>query len=374
MKVRAAVLREMGKSKPYAESKPVVIETIELAPPGAGEMLVKILAAGICHSDLSVVDGSRPRVMPMVLGHEACGEVVECGRDVNDFKPGDRVVFSFVPVCGLCPQCAQGRAALCESGAKTNVAGTLLTGARRVSAAGADLNHHLGVSGFAEYAVVSPRSAVKIDSDLPAEIGALFGCAVLTGVGSVVNTAQMSPGQSAAVFGLGGVGLSVLLGAKASGAHPIVAVDVIPEKLALAKQLGATHVINAKDGDPVQAVKDLTGGGADYVFETAGYGQTMLQAYSATKRGGTTVTMSLPDPKVQLNLPAVSLVVEERSLKGSYMGSSVPSRDVPRFIAMYRAGALPVDKLLTHRLKLDEINEGFDRLARGEAVRQVIVF
>lgn len=374
MKVRAAVLREMGKPKPYSDSKPVVIETIELAPPGAGEMLVKILAAGICHSDLSVVDGSRPRVMPMVLGHEACGEVIECGRDVSDFQPGDRVVFSFVPVCGLCPQCAQGRAALCETGAKSNVAGTLLTGTRRVSAAGSDLNHHLGVSGFAEFAVVSPRSAVKIDTDLPAEIGALFGCAVLTGVGSVVNTAKMSPGQGATVFGLGGVGLSVLLGAKASGAYPLIAVDVVPEKLALAKQLGATHVVNAKDTDPVQAVKDFSGGGTDFVFETAGYGQTMLQAYQATRRGGTTVTMSLPDPKVQLNLPAVSLVVEERSLKGSYMGSAVPSRDVPRYIALYKSGALPVDKLLTHRLKLDQINEGFDRLARGEAVRQVIVF
>lgn len=374
MKIRAAVLREMGKPKPYADSKPVVIEEIELAPPGADEMLVRILAAGVCHSDLSVVDGSRPRVMPMVLGHEACGEVAECGAGVKDFKPGDRVVFSFVPVCGLCPQCAQGRAALCETGAKSNVAGTLLSGARRVSAAGSALNHHLGVSGFAEYAVVSPRSAVRIDADLPAEIGALFGCAVLTGVGSVVNTARVSPGQSVTVFGLGGVGLSVLLGARASGAHPIIAVDVVAEKLELAKQLGATHVVNAHDHDPVVAVKELSGGGTDFVFETAGHGQTMLQAYNATRRGGTTVTMSLPDPKVQLNLPAVSLVVEERSLKGSYMGSAVPSRDIPRFIAMYRAGSLPVDRLLTHRLKLDEINQGFDRLARGEAVRQVICF
>ncbi|HVT36329.1 MAG TPA: zinc-dependent alcohol dehydrogenase family protein [Nevskiaceae bacterium] len=374
MKIRAAVLRSMGHARPYVDSKPVTIEQIELAAPGPGEMLVKMLAAGICHSDLSVVDGSRPRVMPMVLGHEACGEVVECGGGVADFAPGDRVVFSFVPVCGHCPQCAQGRAALCEPGAKSNVAGTLLTGARRVRDASVELNHHLGVSGFAEYAVVSPRSAVKIDRDLAPEIAALFGCAVLTGVGAAVNTARIQPGQSVAVIGLGGVGLAALLGARACGAQPIVAVDVVQSKLELARALGATHVIDARAGDVAAMVKDVTGGGADVVLETAGGAQTLAQAYAATRRGGTTVTMSLPDPKVPLQIPAVSLVVEERTLKGSYMGSAVPSRDVPRYIALYRAGRLPVEQLLTHTMKLDELNLGFDRLARGEAVRQVILF
>ena len=374
MKVRGAVLRKMGLPAPYAQSRPLQIEELELAPPGPGELLVRVRAAGLCHSDLSVIDGSRPRVMPMVLGHEAVGEVVETGADTPGYAKGDNVVFSFVPVCGHCNPCAAGRAALCEPGAKANVAGTLLSGERRWQAHdGAALNHHLGVSGFAEYTVVSARSAVKIDRDLPPEIAALFGCAVMTGVGAVVNTARVAPGESVAVFGLGGVGLSVLLGAKLAGANPIVAVDVLPQKLELAKSLGATHVVLAND-KTVDAVREATGGGACYVFESVGSEQVLAQAYAATRRGGSTITLGLPHPDKKFTVSAVSLVAEERTVKGSYMGSAVPSRDIPRFIALYRAGQLPVDRLLTHRLTLDDINPAFDRLARGEAVRQVVMF
>lgn len=374
MKTQGAVLRRMGLPAPYAASRPLSIETVELAPPGPGEVLVRVRAAGLCHSDLSVIDGSRPRVMPMLLGHEACGDVVEAGPGVAELKPGDQVVFSFVPVCGCCPPCAEGRSALCEPGAKANVAGTLLSGARRLgSADGAALNHHLGVSGFAAHAVVSARSAVKIDPPLPPEIGALFGCAVMTGVGMVVNTAGVAPGQSAAVFGLGGVGLSAVLGAVAAGAWPIVAVDVLPAKLDLALELGASHVVLA-GGDTVEQVRAATGGGAQFAFETVGSEQVLAQAYAATRRGGTTVTAGLPHPDRKFTVPAVSLVAEERTVKGSYMGSAVPSRDIPRFVALYRAGRLPVDKLLSHRLKLEEINEAFDRLHKGEAVRQVVLF
>lgn len=379
MKVRAAVLREMGRSAPFAESRPLAIETVELDPPGTGELLVKVRAAGLCHSDLSVIDGSRPRVMPMVLGHEAAGEVLAVGADVHDFAVGDQVVFAFVPACGHCAYCAEGRAALCEPGARANTAGTLLSGARRWHGDTPELHHHLGVSAFAEATVVSARSAVRIDPDrdgkpLDWTIAALFGCAVLTGVGAVVNTARVAPGDSVAIFGLGGVGLAALLGAAAAGADPIVAVDILPAKLELARRLGATHTVLASDADAIAQIRDATRGGAQYCIETAGAAPALATAYAATRRGGTTITAGLPHPDKLFSVPAVSLVAEERTVKGSYMGSAVPMRDLPRYVSLYRAGKLPVDKLLTHTLKLDEINLAFDRLARGEAVRQVVVF
>ena len=373
MQIRAAVLREMGRPAPYAESRPLSIEMVTLAAPGAGELLVRITAAGLCHSDLSVIEGNRPRPMPMVLGHEATGVVQALGPAVHDFAVGDHVVFSFVPSCGHCAPCAEGRAALCEPGAKANGAGTLLHGAMRITLGNDHPHHHLGVSGFAEAAVVSARSAVKIDRELKPEIAALFGCAVMTGMGAAVNTAGVRPGQSVAVFGLGGVGLSAVLGAVAAGAYPIVAIDRVPEKLALAQTLGASHTVLA-DEHAVDAVRAATQGGAQVTIETVGHEAVLVQAYQATRRGGITVTAGLPHPSKQFSIPAVSLVAEERTVKGSYMGSAVPQRDIPRYIALHRAGRLPVEKLLTHTLKLDEINAGFDRIARVEAVRQVVLF
>nr|WP_281172774.1 zinc-dependent alcohol dehydrogenase family protein [Nevskia soli] len=337
--------------------------------------MIRIRAAGLCHSDLSVIDGSRPRIMPMVMGHEGAGEVVECGPDVVGLRPGDLVVLSFVPSCGHCGPCASGRPALCEPGAGSNTAGTLLTGSRRWHLNdGSSANHHLGVSAFAEMAVVSARSAIKVDSSLRPEIAALFGCAVLTGVGAAVNTAQIRPGESAAVFGLGGVGLAAVLGAKAAGANPLIAVDVLQSKLDAALELGATSAINARDHDVVAAIRDMTGGGVHHAIETVGSEAVLAQAYSVTCRGGTTVTAGLPHPHRMFSVPAVSLVAEERTVKGSYMGSAVPSRDIPRYIDLYRAGLLPVDRLLTHRLRLDDINEAFDRLSKGAAIRQIVEF
>ena len=369
MRVRAAVLTAMGAPAPYAESRPLEIRELELAAPGPGELLVRVRAAGLCHSDLSVIDGSRPRVMPMALGHEAAGEVLEAGAGVTAFAPGDHVVLAFVPVCGQCVPCRSGRGALCEPGAAANAAGTLLSGERRW---GEGVNHHLGVSAFAEQIVVSEKSAVKVDDDLPFELAALFGCAVLTGVGAVVNCARVEIGDSVAVFGLGGVGLAALLGAVAAGATNVVAVDRVPEKLALARELGATTVVDASADTPVAAVREATGGGAHHAIETVGSEIVLAQAYAATRRGGTTVTVGLPHPERMLSIPAVSLVAEERTLKGSYLGSCVPDRDLPRFIALHRAGRLPVERLLSHHISLEEINEGFDRLAAGHAVRQVI--
>ncbi|MDZ7266679.1 MAG: zinc-dependent alcohol dehydrogenase family protein [candidate division KSB1 bacterium] len=373
MRTKAAVLYEMQKPAPYAVSQPLVIEEIELEGPGSGEVLVEIVGAGLCHSDLSVIDGSRPRVMPMVMGHEASGIVREVGSGVHDLKPDDHVVFAFVPVCGHCLPCATGRPALCENGAKANVSGTLLSGSRRFkNTAGQELNHHLGVSAFSQYTVAAQESLVKIDPTLPLEKTALFGCAVMTGVGAVVNTAKVEPGTSVAVFGLGGVGLSVVMGARAAGAWPIAAVDILENKLKLARHVGASYTVNASTSDAAQAVKDLTNGGAHYVFEAVGNERVLTQAYAATRRGGKTITIGLPHPSKQFTISAVSLVAEERTVMGSYMGSAVPKRDIPRFISLYQAGVLPVDLLHSKTIQLEEINAAFDALARGEAVRQVI--
>jgi len=364
----------MGLPQPYAESRPLVIEALQLAPPGPGEVLVRIKAAGLCHSDLSVIAGNRPRPTPMALGHEAAGIVETCGAGIDDLRPGDHVVMVFVPSCGHCPPCSEGRPALCEPGAAANGAGTLLSGERRLSRPdGAVVHHHMGVSAFAEHAVVSRRSLVKIDPSLPLEEAALFGCAVLTGVGAVVNTARVQAGTSVAVIGLGGVGLNALLAAAAVGARRIVAVDVIPEKLDLARRLGATDVFDASDPDCAAQIRAATGGGVDYAFEMAGSVKAMDLAYRATRRGGETVSAGLSHPDDQFALQHVSLVAEERTVKGSYIGSCVPQRDVPRYIALYQQGKLPVDKLMSERVGLDDLNAAFDRLATGHTVRQVLV-
>lgn len=375
MKTQAAVLYEMGRPRPYAESSPVEIREVELAEPGKGEVLVEVAAAGLCHSDLSVIDGSRPRVMPMVLGHEASGVVREVGPGVLDLAPGHHVVFSFVPICGSCDFCMNGRSALCEPGAKANAAGTLISGERRFSDGRSPvMNHHLGVSGFSNFTVAAQESLVRIDKSLPLTTAALFGCAILTGVGAVLNTAKVEPERSAVVFGLGGIGLSAVMGANYAGAYPIIAVDMFDDKLQLAREVGATHTVNASDTDVEEAIKEITGGGADYVFESVGSEKVLIQSYAVTRRGGITVTVGLPHPEKMFSIPAFSLAAEERTVKGSYMGSSVPNRDIPRYIKMYRDGFLPVDKLHTHTMSLDEINLGFDRLAEGRAVRQIVTF
>jgi alcohol dehydrogenase len=375
MKTEAAVLYEMGRPRPYRDSRPLVIETVELEGPGPGEVLVEIVAAGLCHSDLSVIDGSRPRVMPMVLGHEAAGIVREVGEGVYGVAPGDRVICSFVPMCGRCIFCASGRAALCERGNHANRQGTLLSGAVRFrNAQGQKLHHHLGVSAFSRYTVVAQESLIRIDPDIPLEKAALFGCAVITGVGAVVHTARVSPGSSVAIFGLGGVGLSAVMGAQLVGAYPIIAVDILPAKLELARHLGATHTINAAEADPVQAIHEHTRGGVDYALEAVGSERVLRQAYEATRQGGTTVAVGLPHPERLLQIPAVGIVAGERTIKGSYMGSASPRRDLPWLLGLYRAGKLPVELLVSRKVHLEQLNEAFDALASGEVVRQVLVF
>ncbi len=373
MKTRAAIITEMEKPRPYATSRPLLVEELELDPPGHGEVLVKIKAAGLCHSDLSTINGDRPRQMPMVLGHEAAGEIIEIGQGVRDLRVSDHVILVFVPSCGHCMPCAEGRPALCEPGFRSNGAGTLMSGATRLKRDGKPVFHHVGVSAFADYAVVAQESAVKIDRTLAFEEAALFGCAVITGAGAVINTAKVPAGTTTAIVGLGGVGLVSMLAAKLSGARTIIAIDMLDEKLKLAKQLGATHVVNARDPKCIEHVKDLTQGGVDFAFEMASSVKALELAYKITRRGGTTVTASLPHPTHTMALPGTNLVAEERTIKGSYVGSCVPMRDIPRFIALYQQGQLPVDRLMSERIGFDQLNAGFDKLADGGTVRQILV-
>lgn len=384
MLTRAAVLYDTGKPRPYTDSQPLVIEEVELDGPGEGEVLVEIAGVGLCHSDLSTINGAIPRPVPrhlglpgpipVIMGHEASGIVREVGPGVSDLAPDDHVVFSFVPMCGHCKYCTIGRPVLCVNGGKVNLAGTLLRNTIRFHKNGSPVLHYLGAAAFSQYTVAAQESLVKIDKDVPLDKAALFGCAILTGIGAVVNTAQVRPGESVVVFGLGGVGLSAIMGAKLAGAYPVIAVDTQPAKFELAQRLGADHTINALEGDPVKTIKALTGGGTDYAFEAVGNAKVLAQAYEVTQRGGTTVGIGMAPPTQQLSIQASNLTYMEKSLLGSFMGSAVPRRDIPRYLNLYMNGKLPVDELVSQYLPFDDINAGFDRLADGATVRQIIKF
>jgi alcohol dehydrogenase len=370
MRITAAVLDRIGVAAPFADSRPLRLAELELDDPRPGELLVRIDAAGLCHSDLSVINGDRVRPTPMALGHEAAATVVRAGDPDSAFATGDRVVLAFLPACGRCADCGSGHGYLCAPGAAANGAGRLLRGGSRLHEAGREVMHHLGVSAFATHAVIDERSAVKIPGDVPPEIAALFGCAVLTGVGAVLNTAALRAGESVAVYGLGGVGLAAVMGAVAGGAQPVIAVDPVAAKRALALELGAAFAF-----DPSQAhdgVLEATGGGAQVVIETVGSAAVLAAGYRATRRGGRTVTVGLPNPADMLSISAVSLVGDAKTLIGSYMGSSIPARDIPAYVALWRAGRLPVDRLLTSVSPLADINTLFDRLAAGAVIRQIV--
>jgi alcohol dehydrogenase len=371
MKTRSIVLSTLGASAPYATSRPLELRILALDEPGPGELLIRVKAAGVCHSDLSVVNGSRPRPVPMALGHEAAGIVEAVGAGVTDVTVGDHVVLVFVPSCGSCHECVAGTPALCRAGAASNTAGELLRGGRRLHDGGEAVHHHLGVSAFSELAVVDRSSAVVIDRDIPFEVAALFGCALLTGVGAVLNTARVSPGKSVAVFGLGGVGLAALLGAVVAGAAAIVVVDPVPAKRELALELGATHALDPADA--VAAIRAISPAGVQYAFEAVGSEVVLEDAYEVTSRGGTTVAVGLPHPSRQVTLNATRIVAEGRTLMGSYMGSARPQADIPLLIGLWRAGRLPVERLRGATFPLSLVPEAFDTLAAGEALRQVII-
>ena len=371
--ITAAVLDRCGDNpRPYGQSAPLALRELTLDPPRPGELLVRIDAAGLCHSDLSVVNGDRPRPMPMAIGHEATG-IVEALGDPQEtgFAIGDRVILAFLPACGECVRCRSGEAYMCAVGASANGEGRMLAGGCRLHDGEHDVMHHLGVSAFATHAVVDRRSAVKVDADIRPEIAALFGCAVLTGVGAVMNSAQVRPGESAVVYGLGGVGLAALLGLRASGATPILAIDPFADKRAIAEELGAVAV--PPEEAEAAIARLFPDGGADVVVETVGKAAVLRAAFKAARRGGRIVTVGLPNPAELLDLPAVAFVAEGKTLIGSYMGSAIPARDIPRYVALWKAGLLPVEKLLTSVHRLDEINTLLDALADGRTIRQIVV-
>ncbi|MDO4919705.1 alcohol dehydrogenase catalytic domain-containing protein [Kocuria sp.] len=367
MKITAAVLDEIGLPRPYAESRPLSVQELELSEPGPGELLIRIRAAGVCHSDLSVVDGSRPRPLPMALGHEASGIVERVGEGVTDVGPGDQVTTVFLPRCGECANCATDGRLPCTPGTETNDAGLLPGSALRLHRGEEEVHHHLGVSGFASHAVVSRQSVVPVGADVPPEIAAVVGCAVLTGGGAVLNAGRPGDGDTVVVVGLGGVGMAALLTALSLQKGPVIGVDANPEKLARATGLGATAVYS-----PAELVEQ--GVRAAVVVEAAGHPRAFETAVAATAPGGTTVTVGLPSPDARSTIAPLGLTAQARTIVGSYLGSAVPSRDIPVYLDLWRQGRLPIEELISERVSLSRINESMDRLADGLAVRQVIRF
>ncbi len=366
MKTQAAVLWQPGE--------PVKIFEIDLAPPKAGEVLVGIAACGVCASDLHVVDGELPEPMPLVLGHEAAGVVVETGPGVESVAPGDHVVLALVPSCGECAECRRGRPNFCELGARMAAEGTLADGTSRLSLNGTQLHHFNSISSFAAHAVVPESAAVKIRDDVPLEAAALIGCAVLTGFGAVANTAGVEEGAAVAIWGCGGVGANVVQGARLAGASRIVAVDTRAEKLELARSLGATDTVLAEEGvDVVASVKELTRGGPDYAFEAIGSERAIQQAWQSARAGGTVVVVGMMPRGSTLTIDPWQFI-SEKTLKGSFLGSARIQEDVARLVDLYASGELELDRLVSRKLRLAELPDAFDRLRAGDAVRQVVVF
>lgn len=364
MKIRGAVLEEIGREAPYAQSKPITVSELELDPPGPREVLVRIEAAGICHSDLSVVSGARPRPVPMLLGHESAGTVVEVGEGVS-LTPGQRVVMAFLPRCGECAGCLTDGRLPCEPGTKANTAGTLLSGAVRLHRDGSPVLHHLGVSGFATYAVVDERSVVAVPHEVPPHIAAVLGCAVLTGGGAVMNAGDPAEGEDVIVVGLGGVGMAAVITAVGLGRGRVIGVDAVADKLDRARELGVDEVYT-----PDEAI--AKGVKAPVVIEAAGHPRAFETAFALTAPGGRTVTVGLPHPEAKSSLSPAVITGEARTLIGSYLGSAVPARDIPAYAQMWLDGDLPVEALISSHITLDQINEGMDELAAGRAMRQII--
>jgi S-(hydroxymethyl)glutathione dehydrogenase / alcohol dehydrogenase len=366
MKTQAAVLWEPGR--------PVEILEVDLAPPKEGEVLVRIGACGVCHSDLHVVEGHLPEPLPLVLGHEGAGVVEEVGPGVESLAAGDHVVLALVPSCGECDECRRGRPNFCSLGARMAAEGTLADGTSRLSLNGTTLHHFNSISSFAGHAVVPESAAVRIRPDVALDAAALVGCSVLTGYGAVVNTAGVEEGATVAVWGCGGVGANVVQGARLAGAARIVAVDTRPEKLELARELGATDVVRAgAPEDAVAAVRDLTGGGPDYAFEAIGSERAIQEAWQATRPGGTVVVVGIMPRGSSLTIDPWQFM-SEKTLKGTFLGSARIQEDVPRLVDLYHSGELELDRLVSRTLSLAELPDAFDRLRAGDVVRQVVVF
>ena len=356
---RAAVLHGFGA--------PLAIEQIEVDRPRAGEVAVRLVASGVCHSDLHTIDGVFPWPLPAILGHEGAGIVETVGRGVSNVVPGDHVVLTWLPYCGRCRMCERGRPNLCEDQGWSD-SGTMMDGTLRFRGASGGL-HHFTTSSFAERTVVAAQTCIRVDPSLDLVALSLFGCAVMTGVGAVLNTAELKPGETACVVGCGGVGLNVVQGARIAGAGSIVAIDRSPAKRALALELGATSAIDPSDGEPSEAFPT----GFDHVFEAIGRPATIELATRLVGRGGQLVLIGMAALDATASYAPLELTLGERAIRGSWYGGTVPERDVPLLLDLYRDGHLRLDPIV-RRIALDEINEAFDAIRTGDAVRSVIVY
>ncbi len=353
----------------------VIRDDISVQAPGPGEVRIQLGASGVCHSDVSVANGTIPLPTPIVLGHEGAGTVTEVGADVASVAVGDHVVLSFVPNCQQCYYCLRGQGYLCEKAAM-QAAGGMLDGTTRLADADGPLHQMACLGTFSEETIVPEISVVKIDPEIPLKIAALIGCGVLTGVGAALNTADIRPGDSVVVIGCGGVGLNVIQGAKIAGAERIIAIDMFESKLAMAKSFGATDTIKADDGDPVAKVYELTEGrGADTSFEVIGLGATMEQAINTTRNGGEVILVGVPRLDVFLNLNAAfTFLYLNKTVKGCWYGSSNVNQDVPKLIGLWRDGQLDLEGLISQEIKVDDVNEAFAAMVNGEVARSVITY
>jgi NDMA-dependent alcohol dehydrogenase len=366
---RAAVFTAIGE--------PLEIrDDIEVEAPHAGEVKVRMVASGVCHSDLSMQNGTMMAAPPMVLGHEGAGIVEEIGEGVTTVKPGDRVVISWVPQCGECYFCTRGQGYLCERAGVAMASGGMLDGTTRFTSHGEPLRQMASSGTFSELSVVPEIGVVKIGEDVDMKIAALIGCGVLTGVGAAMNTADIKPGDTVAVIGCGGVGLNVIQGARIKGAGEIIAIDMMETKLQMAKQFGATQTVNASQGDPVSAVMAATGQrGADVAFEVIGLQATIDQAVTMTRRGGETVLVGVPKMDAMLNVMAFfGVILASKTIKGCWYGSSNVHQDVPKLIELYKKGDLKLDELVSRTIQLDDVNKAFEAMGTGEVARSVIAY
>ena len=366
MRTRAALLPQTGAR--------LEVVDVELAPPRAHEVLVRLHASGVCHSDQNAIDGTAATRCPAVLGHEGAGVVEAVGPGVTAVVPGDRVALSWLPACGACAECLRELPHLCAAAFPAMDAGGLLDGTTRLSYAGRPAYHYSLLSTFADACVVSERSCVPIPKDVALDVAGLVGCAVTTGVGAVWRTAGVRAGERVAVFGCGGVGLSALMAAVAAGAEPVIAVDAAGRKLDVARSFGASDGVlwDGSAEGTAAAVLELTGGGVDYAIEATGRPDAMRAAFLSTRPRGAAVLIGIPHEDAVLELPALSIPRLERRVLGSIYGSSRPERDFPLTLSLFRSGRLPIDRLISHRLPLDDVGHGIELMRSGEALRVVL--
>lgn len=361
--MKAALLRELNA--------PLTVERVTIDTPAPDEVLVKVMASGLCHSDLHVIEGNIPQALPAVLGHEASGVVQAVGANVSEFKPGDHVVSCLSQFCGTCRECLVGGTWLCENRKQLSTRGRTRP---RLSVGETAVTPMSGLGAFAEQMLVHRNAIVAVPRELQFHCAAVLGCAVVTGVGSVLNAAQVEPGSSVVVIGCGGIGLNIVQGARLAAAERIIAVDLQAAKLELAREFGATDLVDASRSDPIAAVRDMTAGGADYAFEAIGLARTIEQAFAMIRPGRTAYLVGVPPFKSNVHLPGFDLCIQNKGVQGILMGANRFKRDIPMLASMYLRDKLKLDALIAERITLDEINQGFERMRTGSAVRSVVVF